>query len=249
MSLDLKDFYEKSAEIYNPEKQQKISKFRRFFSRDDRVEIMVAQLNKILLNSKGKKILDIGCGDGVYEKQLDGNLKKDNFFVGIDISETQLSRAKTIFNETHLVNFENNRIPLNDGEFDYIICSEVLEHLFYPDRVISEIKRLLKPGGIFFLTTPNISCFQNRMALLFWGDSPNFNYLQNKEHIRFYTKKTFIKLFGVDFSLIKQVGINSLLFEKYLFPIRIIIPYFLQKLANIIAPNFGGGLFLIFKKN
>jgi SAM-dependent methyltransferase len=45
-------------------------------------------------------------------------------------------------------------MPFDDNTFDYALCTQVLEHVRYPERVIKEICRVLKPGGILFLTVP-----------------------------------------------------------------------------------------------
>jgi hypothetical protein len=71
--------------------------------------------------------------------------------------------------------------------------------------------------------------------------------IENKQHIRFYTKKSIIEMMrGLHF--VKQIGINSMMFERFIFPIRIVLPYFIQRIFNKLSPNFSAGLFLIFKK-
>lgn len=247
--MDLKQFYEQSAKSYNPETVISRKGWKKYISHDDRFEIMIRYFNQELSDKKGVKILDVGCGDGVYEKNIKKDILKDNFFVGLDFSTTQLERSAQIFDEVKEMNFEKDKIPFSENYFDYVVCSEVLEHLFFPEHILSEIKRVLKPGGKLIITTPNLKCIQNRLSMFLFGDSPNFNYLQNKEHIRFYTKKTIKKIIGNDFELLKQIGINSMLFEKYLFPVRIILPYFVQYIFNKIWSNGGAGLFLIFKKD
>lgn len=246
--MNTKDFYEDLAKKHDAEVVGISHGARRFIAHDDRYETMVSFLNNELNNSKNLEILDVGCGDGVYEKKISPHILERNVFRGLDISNIQLEKCRAVLKDFKAMDFENDSIPYGDNMFDYIICSEVLEHLFYPEKILNEIKRVLKQEGTLIITVPNLGSLQNRIALLFFGTSPFFDYMQNKQHIRFYTKKTILSLLGNDFKIQKQIGINSCMFERYIFPIRIIMPYFFQKLCNKIFPNYGGGLFLVCKK-
>lgn len=59
---------------------------------------------------------------------------------------------------TYRVNLETTPLPVEDDTFDYILCSEVIEHMEQdPMFLLSELNRVLKPGGLLILTTPNIA--------------------------------------------------------------------------------------------
>ena len=49
---------------------------------------------------------------------------------------------------------KNNRDSIDTGRFDYVVCTEVLEHTLQPFQAVQEIRRLLKPGGLAFVSTP-----------------------------------------------------------------------------------------------
>jgi 2-polyprenyl-3-methyl-5-hydroxy-6-metoxy-1,4-benzoquinol methylase len=95
------------------------------------------------------------------------------------------------------------QIPFKDTSFDAVIATEILEHLISPLEMISEGARILKPGGLFLITTPNVSHI-GAVLKLFLGRS-NYErldrspmYLQNdtwRGHIRFYDKNELITLF------------------------------------------------------
>jgi ubiquinone/menaquinone biosynthesis C-methylase UbiE len=101
------------------------------------------------------KILDCGCGEGFYLKII-SDLSSCRLY-GFDRDEQALNRARQELDGSQ-VRFDQGDIydlPYQDEEFDKVILSEVLEHL--PDDVnaLTEVKRVLKPGGILFITVPN----------------------------------------------------------------------------------------------
>jgi 2-polyprenyl-3-methyl-5-hydroxy-6-metoxy-1,4-benzoquinol methylase len=55
---------------------------------------------------------------------------------------------------------------LNDMFFGVVYCGELIEHVFNPDKVIRDIYRVLKNGGLAIITTPNLACWYNRIAML-----------------------------------------------------------------------------------
>lgn len=71
------------------------------------------------------------------------------------------------------VNFQkadlNGELNFKNNEFDYCLCVEGLEHTFNPHNVIKELSRVLKPGGVLYLSTPNVCRLKNRMHYLFTG--------------------------------------------------------------------------------
>ena len=77
----------------------------------------------------------------------------------------------------------NKRLPFDDGAFDLIWCSEVIEHLEDPAFAMSELRRVTKPGGLLLLTTPNSYAWLFRFIALF-GLTPQR--IQRKDHIQFF---------------------------------------------------------------
>jgi SAM-dependent methyltransferase len=67
----------------------------------------------------------------------------------------------------HQFDVEAERFPYGDASFDALLFCEIIEHLHTdPMKVMKEIKRVLKPGGVLVLTTPNVAKLQNRLRLL-----------------------------------------------------------------------------------
>ena len=106
---------------------------------------------KILGNVRGKKILDWECGTGIYAKIL---TRKGAIVNGIDISEKEIEIAKK---ENPKINFKvgnAQKLPYKNNKFD-IVLSLALAHLKNWNVVLKEIRRVLKPKGIFVFSEGN----------------------------------------------------------------------------------------------
>lgn len=92
-----------------------------------------------------KRILDVGCGLKPY-----AGLFIDHGYVGIDVEDGYRT------DETKKVDgyFDGLNIPFDNGSFDVILCTEVLEHAIDPEKLVSECSRVLAPGGVLYVTAP-----------------------------------------------------------------------------------------------
>ncbi|MFQ5510850.1 MAG: class I SAM-dependent methyltransferase [Candidatus Krumholzibacteriia bacterium] len=84
----------------------------------------------------GERILDLGCGLGPYRRRLE---ERGARWVGLELAGPSCS-----------VIGDGNRLPFRDGSFDGVLCSAVLEHVPEPDRVMEEMRRVLRHGGKLF---------------------------------------------------------------------------------------------------
>ena len=97
------------------------------------------------------RLLDVGCNQGVYLRSYSGGWK-----VGVDVSWHVLKRIRNRRDDTTLVVADAQALDcFRACVFDFILCSEVLEHVTLPERVMEGMFRLLIPGGKALVTVPN----------------------------------------------------------------------------------------------
>jgi ubiquinone/menaquinone biosynthesis C-methylase UbiE len=85
------------------------------------------------------RLLDVGCGSKPYQKHFEASE-----YIGLDM------QGRT--NKSADYYYDGKVFPFKDDEFDAVLTSEVLEHVFNPDTFLSEINRVLRDGGILLLT-------------------------------------------------------------------------------------------------
>ena len=113
----------------------------------------------------GKKLLDIGCGDGTYTLLLKKALKADEA-VGIEISAEAVGALKGKNIKAYQLDSDEKPFPFEDDSFDFVYCGKIIKHIFNPDHLLAEVARVLKPGGRCIITTPNLAGWPNRLSLL-----------------------------------------------------------------------------------
>lgn len=138
----------------------------------------------------GSRCLDVGCGDGhalgpwATERQV--------HYVGVDIAKSAVEATRARGLEAFLVE-DSGRLPFPDGTFDAAVSLEVIEHLFQPEALIGEALRVVKPGGVVIVTTPNVAYWRRRVDLAVLGRWNPFGYSLaikepwNDPHIRFFS--------------------------------------------------------------
>lgn len=109
------------------------------------------------------KVLDAGCGDGEIGKLLKERMRVDVY--GIDISKKGVAIARKKGLKAKVADM-SKKIPYPTGSFDLVISSATIEHVLNPDGFLCEIYRVLKPGGIALISTPNLAFWFNRILLL-----------------------------------------------------------------------------------
>ena len=131
---------------------------------EDQSDILEELLHRGTEYKKGEKVLEAGCGVGAQTRLLSLN-NPDTMITSIDISRESLQLAKRTINEYGIKNVtfqqeDLRKMRYSDESFDHIFICFVLEHLGNPLLALSELKRVLKPGGsITLIEGDHGSCF------------------------------------------------------------------------------------------
>ncbi len=139
------------------------------------------------------RILDLGCGSGAIGQYLmrQGPVTID----GLTISEDEAELARAVYRRVDVANLDNcDLIALfGQGQYDVIVCADVLEHVRGSERVLAQCAHLLAPGGKALLSIPNAS-YSGLIAELMAGE---FRYrkegLLDETHVRFFTRQTLLR--------------------------------------------------------
>lgn len=182
-------------------------------------------MKRFFANTENKVILDIGCGTGTLLVRLKEN---NNQVYGIDVSETGVKKVKEKGIVCDLLDLNVNTLPFSDNYFNVVICLETMEHLENPYHCLREIRRVLKPQGIFLISIPNPRILH-----------PYF-------YPAIFTAKNFKQLLGLtSFKVERVVGwgqavmfkkILNLLKEGWLYTII----YFIGRKLNLLMRNHLG---------
>lgn len=104
---------------------------------------------------EGGQLLDVGCGNGAYSLRM---AEQVDLVVGIDIEPDRLDdfRDAAAGTSTKVLQASATAMPFRSQSFDAVTAIETMEHLGpHMDGTLTEIRRVLRPGGAFYLTTPN----------------------------------------------------------------------------------------------
>lgn len=140
------------------------------------------------------RVLDLGCWTG----RLGEKLKKEKgcFVTGVDIDKSALKIAGKRLDFVCQADLDFPEILRKKikEKFDYVVLTDVLEHLKNPERLLEKLKFFLNANGLLIVSIPNIANWSIRLSLLFG----KFNYeetgILDKTHLRFFTRETAIKL-------------------------------------------------------
>lgn len=117
---------------------------------------------------RGDRVLDIGCAYGLFLKLLQ---EKGAETYGMDVSEHAIQRARENVAGELTVADANEPLPYPDSFFRLVSLFDVIEHLDSPGRALSEIHRVLEPGGLLALTTVNGHASSRFLKPSYWmGD-------------------------------------------------------------------------------
>lgn len=164
------------------------------------------------LVGKDKEVLDVGCGYGVLANKL---MEESNKVWGIDGDDDSVKycKKKTSMEDCVLVDLNSvaYRSVYVDKKFDVIVFADVLEHLLFPDEVLSFFSRKLKKGGKIYISVPNVGFIYYRLLLLF-GYLPYGELgVLDKTHTKLFTKTNIFRILPtlLKFKSLKTYGYSE----------------------------------------
>ena len=134
----------------------------------------------------GTLVLDLGCSQGLLAAPL---ARKEVRVVGVDVGEpSQVSDAL----ETYYRRDLEQPLDIPEGRvFDYVVCSDVIEHVVNRAELLRSVRRYLKPDGRLLISTPNIAIWFYRLSLA----AGRFEYgprgVLDEDHVHLFTRMTF----------------------------------------------------------
>jgi len=145
--------------------------------------ITIIRINEVLDGfeefRKTNKMLDVGCGPGLFLIEA----KKRGWEVyGTEFTDKQLAYLKDKGINTLKGKLTNN--SFEDGLFDIIISSEVIEHINNPAEEMKHFHRLLRKGGLVYITTPNFNAIERFLL------KGAYEIIEYPEHLSYYTPTT-----------------------------------------------------------
>lgn len=121
----------------------------------NRYTFVERELKAITSGQKAQRALNLGTGEGDYDRML---AQYAGQLLGCDVNEEDIAHARQLNSDVANLTYEiNNALALShaEGTFDWIVSSEVIEHVGDPEKMVYEMARVLVPGGYAVMTFPS----------------------------------------------------------------------------------------------
>lgn len=146
-----------------------------------------ARLFREWVGGPGRRVLDLGCRSGALTRAY----APGNSVVGVDIDRELLEHAAASLGiETRWADVDEP-LEFPDESFDVVVAGELLEHVRFPDRLVAEVVRVLRPGGSFVGSVPNSYRLKSRLRFL-RGQPPEF--ADDPTHLRMFRGDDVLRL-------------------------------------------------------
>jgi SAM-dependent methyltransferase len=158
------------------------------------------KLQRYIPKKRGITVVDYGCGNGELLSEME-RLNPRARYIGLDVSLAALNSASSRYPHMKFHRIvESGEVPLESGSADFVLSSEVIEHIYDTENAFAEIARILRPGGRVLMTTPYHGLIKNLLTVVLAFDK-HFDPLG--PHIRFFSKKSL-------FASLRRVGLEPL---------------------------------------
>ena len=237
-----------------------------------RLDFIADALSKTL--PAGATVLDVGCGNGIITRSLG---RKGFNVLGIDVSQKAIEKARSL-NDLDNVTFEvmsAEQLSASEQKYHAVVCSEVLEHLNEPEKLLQVLHKSLKDSGILIVTVPNgkgpraslvtkpVQSLQRRNNLIWRMLQKSKKWLGYKgttvqssaddlTHVQFFSKKSLEQLARETRFEIVRFGKTNFIEDVFPFSFFTKRIKFLQKVDCAIADKLpyrlNGGFVTVWKK-
>lgn len=184
------------------------------------------------VESKAVHILDVGCGAGDNAKIL----KESGRVVdGVTISEEEAREAQDHCRRVILFDLESGLPPGLDDGYDAVICSHVLEHIRYPQKLLSDIRaKLREPHSHLIVALPNFLHYTNRFKILVGKFEYTEGGIMDYTHVRWYTFQTALILLESNGFVVERAWVDGS------FPGHSYIPWLSPRLLSALNKTLIG---------
>jgi 2-polyprenyl-3-methyl-5-hydroxy-6-metoxy-1,4-benzoquinol methylase len=163
------------------------------------------RITKLLQHRPRSRILDLGCSSGLLSERL---RRLGHQVTGVDVNEIDGVRERT----DHFVKADlNEGIPSDVGSgFDIVLVADVLEHLFSPGNMMTQIRDVLSPSGTAVICVPNMAHWYPRIRSTLGVFDYDQRGILDATHLRFFTRRSLVKLIerrGFAIQRIEPVGL------------------------------------------
>jgi len=163
------------------------------------------RMTSALVSLQGKTVLDFGCGNGAQTIEF---CRSGGDIIAVDLFDSSLKvfashLAERGVSSTLPVQYDGGALPVGSGSMDIVMSYDVLEHVHDESLALTEMHRVLKPGGELVMSVPNKGwVFETHGAylpLLPWNRVPFFSWLPRAIHSRYakariYRRKEIVRL-------------------------------------------------------
>ena len=167
---------------------------------------------------KKKKILDFGSNDCYFSKQFN----KNYLYYGVDTNK-DLLKKKTKIHSKNFLFLKNTKLPFKKDFFDCVVLSHVIAHIYKPQGLFKEIKKVLKKDGVLIIVSPNkfykFFYFFFNLFNKYWPDETISKHYSFGELIKI-TKKEWRALEAFSYSINNKKIIYKILNSRFILVLK-----------------------------
>jgi len=165
---------------------------------------------------QASSVLDVACGGGYFLREMARLYTGGTSFQGVDLSREALKIAQQEFPKAEYALSVAEDMPFKNQCFDVVTCLGSLEHFLNIGQALAEVRRVLKPSGVFLAMVPNIMWYQDILSVLFTKNRKS----RNQTHELFASHgewKEMLEQNGFDvIASLKYNGIARAFWKQYL---------------------------------